>query len=1075
MKRTRAICAAACILVTLTSSVPAEQQVIYPPSAMPRVDMHTHMDATNQYAKAIEAMDQWGGTISISLAGLFWVNDNNGSNASPASVRQIPGNDMVYAREKLNDRILFVPGAFTIPSAGIWWGVDEIKKFKEQGFVGLKLWPHGAILSSKIPLIHEQLEEAGRQGMPLVGYHVGDPGNNNSNNAAFPKFEEDAINVVKRHPQTTIIFAHGLFMLANDQGMEQLGRIFDEYPNVFVDLAFTHNSRQPAHYTVSKAREFYIKYRDRILFGSDVFAAGGGASGFLNERQLLETGNVTSGLHGGPQMEGFNLPDEVLNHIYYWNAARLIPRVRQVLEARQFKMGYELGRFTFDRLPPDVTVNPLAINGQAADLTGTLGSVTESLVVEVGGKMYVGTDNRNGTWRLPGDKIAGLPVGTYDVKVMARNSIGLIRTDSTTNELTVVASPPAEKADFWVRNDAGRITHDCTGKEPLVMCMQGRKVVMEVHADPAQGVSYKARFFHVLPDMPEKLRVVFEANSQSMPMIQVDGQPLKNELPLSATFDGLLTLAYPETNGVITKRTVYPSMGKALVLEEWQVRNAGSKPVTMSVMPSRKEVMKDKIMVIWDCRGIASAALVEPGGVCLFFTSVQAVPTAELKVDFDVATERDARRALATAAWRGPGRLETPEPQLDAAFALQKLHVLECPMETDKGLITHNGSLTYSPGIWANDPVEYSSPLFPFFGDAELNRASMNMYRVWQDHCQKHGTVPFPGSFEGPTLQLVQRERGDDAMVLYGLSKFLLFQGDRAAAAEMWPLIMFSADTVLKHATAEGIVASETDEMEGRYPTGKANLSTSSLAYGGYRLAARLAHALGKPEEKIFDQRADALRIGLEKYFGADIEGFKTYRYFKENTTLRGWILLPLAMGIHDRQEGTVAALLSDKLWPNRMAGADILAETGRETEWGRETYYALRALFKAGHTEEAIDLTRRVVKAQVFGSRGPYPDEDAIDMLCPGSLYPRVFTEGMFGIVPTGLDSFECTPWLPKAWPRMALRDVRAFGRAWDLVVERVGAPQKVTVSSGGRTMMTGTGTAGKTYTVTFPKQSNK
>ena len=37
-----------------------------------------------QYANAVEAMDQWGGTISISLADLFWVKDNHGSNASPA-------------------------------------------------------------------------------------------------------------------------------------------------------------------------------------------------------------------------------------------------------------------------------------------------------------------------------------------------------------------------------------------------------------------------------------------------------------------------------------------------------------------------------------------------------------------------------------------------------------------------------------------------------------------------------------------------------------------------------------------------------------------------------------------------------------------------------------------------------------------------------------------------------------------------------------------------------------------------------------------------------------------------------
>jgi len=84
------------------------------------------------------------------------------------------------------------------------------------------------------------------------------------------------------------------------------------------------------------------------------FTLIGGASGFQNERKVLETDQVTNGLHGGPRLEGFKLPDPVLNHIYYWNAARLIPRVRQVLEARNLKIGFELGTFKCDRLPPDV-------------------------------------------------------------------------------------------------------------------------------------------------------------------------------------------------------------------------------------------------------------------------------------------------------------------------------------------------------------------------------------------------------------------------------------------------------------------------------------------------------------------------------------------------------------------------------------------------------------------------------------------------------------------------------------------------------------------------------------------------
>ena len=631
-----------------------------------------------------------------------------------------------------------------------------------------------------------------------------------------------------------------------------------------------------------------------------------------------------------------------------------------------------------------------------------------------------------------------------------------------------LAAPAPAPADFWVRDKPGRITHACTGTEPLVICLQGRKVVMQVQSDRTNGFSYTARFFNLLKEV-EKKKALFVAGREASPEVRVNDQPWKSEFPSSVTFDGLLTLTYPAAGGVVVTRTVYPSMIKALVIEEWQVRNTTDKRVAVTVAPARtvKPVGED-IAIVWSCPGVKTAA-VKAGGVLSFSTCVQARLAAEPDLAVNVAAERGARRALAEAAWSGPGRLETPEPALDVAFALQKFHVLETPIETIKGVITHNGSLTYSPGIWANDPVEYSSPVFPFFGDAELNRASMNMYRIWQEYCQEKGIVPFPGSFEGPGLKLVQRERGDDAMVLYGLSKFLLFQGDRAAAEELWPLIEFSAASVLRH-TTNGIIASRTDEMEGRYPTGKANLSTSALAYGGYRLAARLAQSLGKPVAAEFDQRAEALRKGIEAYFGAEVEGFRTYRYYKENTTLRGWILLPLAMGITERQEATVAALTSDKLWPHRLAGADILAESTRSTEWGRETYYALRVLFKAGRTEEALDITRRVVQTQIFGSKGPYPDEDAIDMLCPGSLYPRVFTEGMFGIVPTGLDSFECTPWLPKAWPRMALRDLRAFGRSWDLVVERVGDQQKVSVRSGGKPVMTGLGPAGKTYSLTFP-----
>lgn len=631
--------------------------------------------------------------------------------------------------------------------------------------------------------------------------------------------------------------------------------------------------------------------------------------------------------------------------------------------------------------------------------------------------------------------------------------------------------PPQES--YWTLDTTrAGIVHTCNTATPVVLCMQGRKVVMQAQVDQTAGLSYTARFFHVDPDLTNKGKVMAEVGADSKPALQVNGRPLRWPVPSSVAFDGMLTVTYPESEGIVSTRTVYPSLRNPVVVEEWQLRNVTDKSLTVDIsMTGKATTATEMTALVWTCQGPVST-VVEPGGTVSLAGCLRAQlrDGADTDSAVDVAAEHAARRALAEAAWRGPARLETPEPLLDMAYALQKLHVLESPIETCKGVIVHNGSLTYSPGIWANDPVEYSSPLFPFLGDAELNRACINMYRVWLVQCRQNGIVPFPGSFEGPGLKLTQRDRGDDAMVLYGLSKFLLFQGDRAAAEEMWPLIGFAAASVLSHTTADGIVASQTDEMEGRYPTGDANLSTSSLAYGGYRMAANLARSLNKPVAAEFNQRADKLRKSIESFFGAEVEGFRTYRYFKENTVLRGWILLPLAMGITERQDATLDAMVSDKLWPNRMQGGDVLAASDRrETEWGRETYYALRVLFKAGRTEAALDFTRRVVKEQIFGAKGPYPDEDAIDMLCPGSLYPRVFTEGLFGIVPTGLAAFECTPWLPAEWPRMTLRDVRAFGRAWDLAVEREGELQKVTVNSGGKALFTATGPAGKTYHFSF------
>jgi len=117
-----------------------------------------------------------------------------------------------------------------------------------------------------------------------------------------------------------------------------------------------------------------------------------------------------------------------------------------------------------------------------------------------------------------------------------------------------LAAPVPAPADFWVRDQTGRITHACGDKEPLVLCMQGRKVVMQVQSDRTNGFSYTARFFNLQKEV-EKKQAMFVAGREATPEVLVNDQPWKSVLPSSVAFDGLLTLTYPEAGGVVVTRT----------------------------------------------------------------------------------------------------------------------------------------------------------------------------------------------------------------------------------------------------------------------------------------------------------------------------------------------------------------------------------------------------------------------------------------------------------------------------------------------------------------------------------------
>lgn len=141
------------------------------------------------------------------------------------------------------------------------------------------------------------------------------------NPAPFETLIAEQHRLFKKHAKTTFIAAHfGWF--PND--LAKLGGLLDELPNVVVEFGavIAELGRQPR-----MARQFFIKYQDRILFGKDSWVPAEYATYF----RVLETEDeyfpYHKKYHAFWPMYGMGLPDQVLKKIYYKNALRIIPNI----------------------------------------------------------------------------------------------------------------------------------------------------------------------------------------------------------------------------------------------------------------------------------------------------------------------------------------------------------------------------------------------------------------------------------------------------------------------------------------------------------------------------------------------------------------------------------------------------------------------------------------------------------------------------------------------------------------------------------------------------------------------------
>ena len=132
---------------------------------------------------------------------------------------------------------------------------------------------------------------------------------------------------VQENPDTLFIACH----LANcTHDLQIIGKMLDSYPNLFTDIT----SRLKEVGTVPRyAKSFFEKYQDRILYGSDLGYDPKSTMHYAHRIysasfRLLESEDDHIYEHDIFKyhwpLYGLGLSDEVLEKLYYQNAAKLI-------------------------------------------------------------------------------------------------------------------------------------------------------------------------------------------------------------------------------------------------------------------------------------------------------------------------------------------------------------------------------------------------------------------------------------------------------------------------------------------------------------------------------------------------------------------------------------------------------------------------------------------------------------------------------------------------------------------------------------------------------------------------------
>lgn len=312
----------------------------------PVIDVHNHVndamgiDEHTPPEKVIQVMNAANVRTVVILTGQW---GEKLQHVVDEMVKPYPGRFMVFTQidySKIDDP----KGMVADLDDAVRRGARGLKVLKDLGLQDRD--KSGKLIPVDDPRLDPVWEECGRLGIP-VAIHVTDPeaffhpinGENERYEEliehpdwsfydhGFPSKEEvmaQRDHMFAKHPHTTFISLH----VANwPEKLDYVSQLLDRLPNVMTEFGAREAElgRQPR-----RAREFFLKYQDRILFGTD---SPPSLEMYHNYFRWLETDDEYFDYYGYPgqgrwKIYGMKLPDPVLQKVYHRNAERIFAQFK---------------------------------------------------------------------------------------------------------------------------------------------------------------------------------------------------------------------------------------------------------------------------------------------------------------------------------------------------------------------------------------------------------------------------------------------------------------------------------------------------------------------------------------------------------------------------------------------------------------------------------------------------------------------------------------------------------------------------------------------------------------------------